>query len=431
MMQDAADVPAPEPGASDRDDLRRRLERLGLQLGASGLRAAPPAPAPPLPPASKRDRIEDWVSGREIETAAGPCFVSECRYPLEHQHGALPLGELLEHTPDALRVLTGDVGAGSLGFAELAFLDTETTGLAGGTGTYAFLVGLGLFEGDSFVVRQVFMRDIPEEPALLHRVCEDLAPRRGLVTFNGRAFDWPLLETRLAMNRRPALAQGQIHLDLLLPARRLWRQRLASCALSSLEAQVLGVQRAIDDVPGWAIPGLYRDWLLWGRAEPMRRVFYHNAHDILSLATLAATFCRLLAEPLRMLQHGEDLYCLGQRLESLGDGEAASALYQRCLCFPLSEGLRRATMHRLSHLHRRAGHVDEAAALWRALAERDDVDACLALAKHYEHRTRDLDNAVALAERARDLLRRAQCPDRRRLAEVEHRLCRLRRKRSR
>ncbi len=411
---------------SETEDLRKRLERLGVRLGVQGLRPQPAGPSLPQElPAPPRDAIEDWVSGRIVETEAGPCFLSEIHYPAQHRHGELALGALLEYTPAALASLAGEIGELQADFRQFAFLDTETTGLAGGTGTYAFLVGLGTFEEGEFVVRQYFMRDIPEERAMLGLVCEVLAGQSGLVTFNGRAFDWPLLETRFAMNRQPLPHVARSHLDLLLPARRLWRLRLPSCALSALEAHILNVSRSEDDVPGWAIPGLYRDYLTWGRAEPLRRVFYHNAHDILSLATLAALLCQSMREPLQALKHGEDLFSLGRHFEALGESQVAVQLYQQCLRCNLAPKTRGAAMHRLSHIHRRAGQPQEAVILWHALAEKGDLVACVELAKYYEHRARDLAQAHSMATRALSLLRQLRYPDRRQVAEVEHRLRRL------
>jgi len=407
---------------NESEDLRRRLERLGVGLGLSGLR---PRPVPEAAPAPRREAIEDWVSGRVVETASGSCFVSELRYPLAHSHGGLPLGALLEHAPRSLSSLAGEPFDGEPGFGRFAFLDTETTGLAGGTGTYAFLVGLGTFEDGEFVLRQCFMRDIPEERALLDVVREVLGRSRGLVTFNGRAFDWPLLETRFAMNRQPAPPVVPPHLDLLLPARRLWRLRLRSCALASLEANILGVVRSEADVPGWAIPGLYRDFLTYGRAEPLRRVFYHNAHDILSLATLAAHLCTVAREPLTALQHGEDLFSMARRCEAEGQLDRAIELYRQCLHCQLSPKARGEATRRLSQLHKRAGQAAEALELWHALAERGDVEACVELAKYYEHRAGDLVEAHCQAQRALRLLRQLRYPDRRLLAAVEHRIERL------
>ncbi len=414
---------------SEADDLRKRLERLGVRLGIAGLQ--PKVEGSTLPArfaAPPRDAIEDWVSGRVVDTAGGACFLSESRYPLGHVHGQAPLGALLEHAPSSLGVLLGQGTSPGLDFRQLAFLDTETTGLAGGTGTYAFLVGLGTFEDGEFVVRQYFMRDLPEEPAMLSLVRQVLEPREGLVTFNGRAFDWPLLETRFAMNRQPPPGLAGTHLDLLMPARRLWRRRLESCALSSLEQHILSIERSSDDVPGWAIPGLYRDYLVWGRAQPLRRVFYHNAHDILSLATLAAALCASVRTPLAVLQHGEDLYSLAQHFEAQGDAESARQMFCQCLRCQVPAKTRHAAMHRLSRIHRQAGEMDEALALWHSLADMGDLEACIKLAKHFEHRERNLERARQMTLQGLGLLRRARCPDRRQAAELEHRLARLERK---
>ncbi len=412
--------------ANETDELRKRLERLGVRLGMAGLRVRPEAAAlPAQPSAPPRGSIEDWVSGQVVQSPLGPCFLSESRYLLTHRHGQVPLGALLEHAPTSLGALAGEWGGPPADFRRFAFLDTETTGLAGGTGTYAFLVGLGAFEGDEFVIRQYFMRDIPEEPAVLSLVQQAVAPQAGLVTFNGRAFDWPLLETRFAMNRQPAPQVATCHLDLLLPSRRLWRRRLSSCALASLEEHILEVRRSADDVPGWAIPGLYRDYLAWGWAEPLRKVFYHNAHDILSLATLAAYLCSSLRQPLQALRHGEDLYSLGQHYESRGDAGAAIQLYEQCLRCQVPSATRHAAMHRLSQIHRRAGRREDALTLWHALAEAGDLEARIELAKHYEHREGDLAQARRMALWALSLVRAQRHPDRRRIAELEHRLRRL------
>ena len=146
-------------------------------------------------------------------------------------------------------------------------MDVETTGLVGGTGTYVFLVGLGTFEDSAFHLRQFFLAGLGGERAMLAAVAEVLAGCRALVSFNGRWFDLPLLETRLTLSRLPALHQGLPHLDLLYPARRLYRRRLPSCRLVSLEEALLGLERE-DDIPGCAIPALYFDYVRRGEAGP-------------------------------------------------------------------------------------------------------------------------------------------------------------------
>ncbi|MEZ4522811.1 MAG: ribonuclease H-like domain-containing protein [Thermomicrobiales bacterium] len=158
------------------------------------------------------------------------------------------------------------------------YIDTETTGLSGGTGTYAFLIGLGWFEPSGFRVRQYFMRHPGEEIALLGYVARHINEFDGLTTFNGRSFDMPLIETRFRMHRLEYAAPGD-HLDLLHPARSIWKHRLESCSLGTLEQEILGVVRE-SDAPGWLIPSIYFNYLRTRAVHDLGPVIEHNRHDI-------------------------------------------------------------------------------------------------------------------------------------------------------
>src|SRR5437870_1746133 len=241
------------------DEFRRMIRRVETRR--------PPRPA--APPA------HEVLGGELVETGAGPLLVVRREYPLTHTHGREPLGPAFAAPLDLLSaVARAETPAGNS--RGLLFLDTETTGLAGGTGTYTFLVGVGRLDGDRFIVEQYFMRDFDEEPALLAALVPLLEQAAGVVTFNGSAFDLPLLETRFVLARRrwpPRLP----HLDLLRPARRVFAPRCADCRLTTLEREVLGLERE-DDVPGALIPTLYFDFLRSRRAAPLSRVFDHNRH---------------------------------------------------------------------------------------------------------------------------------------------------------
>ncbi|MCK4299807.1 MAG: ribonuclease H-like domain-containing protein, partial [Planctomycetes bacterium] len=314
----------------------------------------------------------------------------------------------------------------------LAFLDTETTGLAGGTGTYAFLVGVGRYDGQEFHLAQFFMRDPIEEPALLAALTEFLRPCQALVTFNGKGFDVPLLNARYITNGEQSPLVSLAHLDLLPLARRLWRPRLPSRALGYLEEHILGLIRAQEDVPGWVIPSLYFGYLRSGDARAMKSVFYHNAMDVLSLAALLSHVAGLLDDPLSgAVVHGLDLVAMGKMFENLGRLEKAAQLYERGLSHDLPEDMHWKTVRWLSFVQKRRGNLSAAVTLWREAVRSGQIYAHVELAKFYEHTQRDYGEAAQWTHAALALVNAPDFPRhecRRWLADLEHRLARLHRK---
>ena len=231
------------------------------------------------------------------------------------------------------------------------FLDTETTGLAGGAGTAAFLIGVGWVEGERFHVRQYFMRDYHEEAALLHGLADELARFESLVTFNGKMFDVPLLDARFRLNRARFPLGDAPHLDLLHPARRLWKARLESCRLQSLEAALMGLRRH-GDIPGEEIPQIYFDFVRRRDARKLARVFDHNRQDIVSLAALAVLACQWVEEG--CAEDARDVYSLARVLERARLYERSEAEYRRAL--DLDAGpLRGKALLRLAWRAKRAG----------------------------------------------------------------------------
>ena len=395
--------------------LSDKLKSLGVKMG--------PGPAPPPRPRAVCP-IEQAVPGRVQATPHGETFVVETDYPCERRHGPLRVTA----PPQIIAEWARDPRLTALEPDTFAFLDTETTGLAGGAGTYAFLVGVGRCDGDRFRVTQVFMRDPAEEPALLAALSEFLRPCAALVTFNGKAFDAPLLNARGVVNRLPLPLTSLAHLDLLPLARRLWRDRLPSRALGCLETQILGVTRTGENVEGWMIPELYFDYLRTGDARPLKGVFYHNAMDVLAMAALFGHVARLLDDPLNV-REGLDTVAMGRLLEDLGHLEAAAQLYERGLRRDLPEPVRGDAVRRLSSVRRRTGDLPAAVQLWREAARSREVYAHVELAKFYEHRQRDYREAERWACAALTLVEalppEARGPWR---AALEHRLGRLKRK---
>jgi len=260
--------------------------------------------------------------------------------------------------------------------AEWLFLDVETTGLAGGTGTYAFLVGIAWWEAGGLQLEQFFMRDYSEEHSLLLELSRRLAERHVLVTFNGKSFDWPLLETRYLMTRAIAPRAPAAHLDLLHPARQLWRLRLGSVRLTELERHVLGAERLgwdrRDDIDSALIPQVYFDYLRGGPAEQLVSVFRHNQMDLRGLAALAARIFALLAEPETAADkemHPLELYGLSRLLYRRGEPSKARLLYERALGAGLPAVADRAARRELARLAKRERDFARANALWEELVK--------------------------------------------------------------
>jgi uncharacterized protein YprB with RNaseH-like and TPR domain len=374
--------------AAEGDDeplsLKARLERL---VAATARRESRRGPAP-VP-------LEELVEGMRVENEQGEFFLVETSVHLELRHGDVPLSRLHTLDPSTVGVLTAEPELDGFDLRGAAFLDTETTGLAGGAGTAAFLVGVGWVEGERFRVRQYFMRDYHEEGALLHALAAELARFPRLVTFNGKMFDVPLLDARFRLNRARFPLEEVPHLDLLHPARRLWKARLESCRLQSLEAELMGLRR-VRDIPGEEIPQVYFDWVRRRDARMLARVFEHNRQDIVSLAALAVLACQWVEEG--RAEDPRDVYSLARVLERARLYDRSEAEYRRAL--DLGPGaLRGAALLRLAWRAKRAGEHGRAAALWAEAGEAGEPEGWRELAMYHEHRTRDLDAALAAAER--------------------------------
>lgn len=403
--------------------LSDRLKSLGVKIGAQNL--PPPQPVNPY-------TIDRVLDGHPSATSLGETYVVEARYSNDYAQGMAPLW--VDQPLDAIAAWVQDERIRSLDPQAFAFLDTETTGLSGGTGTYAFLIGVGRFEGTEFHLEQFFMRDPIEEPAQLAALEEFLAPCTALVTFNGKAFDVPLLTTRYRTHGwRPPLAD-QIHIDLLHLARRLWRDRLPSRTLPNLEYQILGALRTEEDVPGWMIPQMYFDYLRTGDARPLKSVFYHNAMDVLSLAALLSHTAALLADPLSdRVEHPEDILAMAKLFEEQGKIDMAIQLYLRGMQADLPDEAMIIALQRLALIHKRQENFAAAVTLWEEAARRQHLHAHIELAKYYEHRVLDFGEAIYWTETALSIIGQPGFSTLEKniwQAELEHRLARLRRKRN-
>lgn len=311
--------------------------------------------------------------------------------------------ELLSRTRDAS--LFGRTRAALEDPSKWLFLDAETTGLAGGTGTYAFLIGLAWWDAGALQVEQLFMRDFDEEYSLLHELAARVAERPVLVTFNGKTFDWPLLDSRFTMTRTIPTPRLVAHLDLLHPARALWKLRLGSVRLVELERHVLDTPRLgwhrEDDIASSLIPQYYFDYLRGGPRDPIVGIVRHNQMDLRGLAALFGKINTLLAsqEAGRDEIDSLDLFGLSRFFERRGDSHRAHVACSQALDLGLPAELRPRARRELALLAKRRGDHAAAAALWLELAgdPQNGVLACEQLAIHYERRAKDPARATEFA----------------------------------
>src|SRR5216684_3214073 len=288
------------------------------------------------------------------------------------------------------------------------FLDTETTGLAGGTGTYAFLVGLAWWDAGGLQVEQFFMRDFTEEYSVLHELSARAAERPVLVTFNGKSFDWPLLENRFTMTRSIAVPKLAAHLDLLHPARALWKLRLGSVRLVELERHVLDAPRLgwhrENDVASALIPQFYFDYLRGGPAEPLAGVVRHNQMDLRGLAALFCKVNELLSAAPNATSKIEslDLFGLSRFLQRRGDPDRAHSACAQALAMGLPAEFRPKARRDLALMAKRRGeHARAAEICLQIVADvHDGIHACEQLAIYYERHARDPAKAAEFAQLA-------------------------------
>jgi hypothetical protein len=404
--------------------LSDKLKALGVNIGADGIKQ--PSKSPKFP-------IESVIEGEEIDTPYGQAFVINKTFNSDPRIGDQPL----EFTASLANLSTwiGDPNIVRYKPEAFTFLDTETSGLAGGTGTYAFLIGVGRFARTGFRLSQYFMRDPFEEPAQLAAVLGALEGSKVLVTYNGKSFDVPLLNTRYISNGEPPPLKSFAHIDLLHLARRLWRDRLESRTLGSIEENILGAKRTEEDIPGWMVPSIYFDYIKTGDARPLTNVLYHNAMDILSLATLLNHVSIIFDDPHGgLVEHGIDMIAMGKVFEDMGEFDAAAECYASGLEFEIPTKIHGQAIYRWSIMEKRRKNFDKSIQLWRNAAEYEEIYAHEELAKVFEHKLKDYSQAIYWTELAITIIKSPKFPSLDRnnwKPKLEHRLNRLQRKYSR
>lgn len=358
---------------------------------------------PDLPLGSKR--LAELLGGESKKNHFGE-YLSVRRW-FSEANGCEPPSQTIDS--ETLELLIPSPSDAAADPSQWLFLDTETTGLAGGTGTYPFLIGIAWWDAGGLEVEQLFMRDHSEEHSILAALADRMAERRVLVTFNGKSFDWPLLETRFRMTRQIRLPAPRAHLDFLHPARNLWRLRLGSVRLAQLERHVLGWDRGMD-VMSELIPTIYFEFLRGGTPDPLVPVFQHNQMDLRGLAALAAHVVALLRDPESRGRDSLEIFGVSRICERRGKSSRARDLYSQSLAGQLPEGADRLARKSLARLARRDGDFATAVEAWTAMLDssREGLEAYEALAIYHERRTGEVQRAAVLVREALVELRRAQ-----------------------
>lgn len=416
LTGESASPVAPDSRQEKLSELRRKMEEVMNRRDRMNR---------PAPDASRRPGIplEHVIAGEEVITEHGGFFFCRNRMNEADRYGNAVISDLSRLDMNGVAILAGSGTFAGFSPEDALFLDTETTGLAGGTGTFPFLIGLGWFEQGSFVTCQLFARDFSEERSMLAYLQDIAAGRRFLVSFNGRAYDMNLLSARYILNRLHCTIADKPHLDLLHPGRRLLRHRMENARLVTIEACVLGVERE-DDVPGYEIPQRYFDWLRSRDGSLMEDVFRHNRLDIVSMASLLKHLADLVGggvDPDRM--HHGDVLCAARLHHERGDLRSARTLYEKIALSPELESAESARRS-LSLIHKKNGSWDDAVVIWEGMLSRDphDLFAAEELAKYHEHRGREFGRAARIVQAVLDGSRSMREEDRH---AFEHRLRRL------
>ena len=352
------------------------------------------------------------LGGAVVERAEGAVIVVDREYRPTALHGRASIGDtvaIINDGGDALQVMAQAWPSAEGISGRLLFLDLETTGLFGGAGTQAFLVGCAAIDGDAIRIRQFLLPGFEHERAVLNELQAWATDHGALCTYNGRTFDVPLIETRFMFHRVPCPLDGVPHLDMLHAARRLWRQRPltigtpdpddSSCSLAVLEKHLAGLHR-IGDVPGYEIPSRFFRFVRDGDARPLEAVLEHNRLDLISLAVVLARAITLITRGPGEARTAQEAYGLARVYERAGAHDNAEASLLKTIDFARRVGgepeVHGEALRRLAWLRRRARRVHEAADAWRELASLPRCAAALrreakeALAIHYEHRSKNL-----------------------------------------
>ena len=366
------------------ESLSDKLKALGVKMGIDGL------------PEGKRIKkkvrsIQELLpEGKIITTPLGESFALEEMYLSQQLHGKYPIYDIADYGA-LLQLLSVEA---DFDLERCVFMDTETTGLAGGAGTLAFMVGLGFYRDNNFWLYQGFLRDPSDEPGMLAYIEELLAGIDTVVTYNGKSFDVPLMHTRCVLNGFEKFFEGMQHIDLLHLARKVWKHRLPSRTLGIVENEILGFFRSEEEVPGWMAPELYFGYQKTGDASGVVPVFYHNAMDIISLGVMLRVIAELVRDPYAVNSPGVDLVSIARMYADQKSYDQAIALYEKGIAHDLPADVYKDALMRFASIFKHQKKTEQALALWERAVALGSIEACEELAKYFEHQVKEYEIAM-------------------------------------
>jgi uncharacterized protein YprB with RNaseH-like and TPR domain len=403
--------------------LTDKLKELGVQIGTSK-----------VSPRHKTDRLKkDLTSafpGRWESTSSGECFVIRRNLPVGFSHGSYKLS--IPNKPEKLHIIQEIASVPAVQLSDFLFIDTETTGLSGGAGTYVFLIGAAKFIDGQIQFAQFFLQDPGQESSQLAALESFIASTRVIVSYNGKSFDLPRIKTRYRFHGWPNPFEDFYHLDLLHIARRIWKDHLPNCTLGELERQLLGLEREEHDIPGWEVSEYFFRYLQEGDPEPLKHVFYHNEVDVISLVALLG----YIRDRLDNSQNDDrpvqgDLVSISKYLAVSGRREQAKGVLTSILPLGvLDPQIQLDGLELLGALYKKEQRFADAILQWKQAAELGSLESKIELAKFFEHRIADYQEAIhwtlSAIETNQALVRSGG--NQVLQAALEHRLQRLKRK---
>jgi len=376
------------------NDLLKKLKSLGLEI----------KPASQVPQnLNQTARLDDVISGEWIHGLDGEIFKISKLIPYGQPFGKYLINDNFDfYSSNQLFNNNSDFWNNLSNFV---FLDTETSSLNTGAGTFVFLVGLCYFTEKSLTVEQLFLSDLSNEVFFLSYLDECLKSFSIVFTYNGKAFDFPILQNRYVINKIPNCLLKLIHIDLLHYSRSIWKLRLDSRRLADIEKEILGVSRGNEEIPGWMVPQVYFDFLAVGDASPLKGVFYHNEMDIISLAMLFQVICRYVSSPAEDFTHKSlDLISIGEIFQRKKNLNLAEIFYKSGFDLGLPDEITAKMLYKYGMVLKRQGKWTEAVELWISAAEKQDFLSTVELAKYYEHKVYDYNQALSWTKHAIQIL---------------------------